>query len=100
MFSHCRGPNPTSIKQWQINIISKINIKFHFGRICINDTKNIQMLNHNSSSKNIVITHVTLDKFSHIFQYEEIRHFRLEEYFYYPNIFAYFQKTRVEGGGI
>ena len=100
MFSHCRGPNPTSIKQWQINIISKINIKFHFGRICINGTKNIQMLNHHSSSKNIVITHVTLDKLCHIFQYEEIGHFRLEEFFYYPNIFAYFQKTRVEGSGI
>lgn len=50
------------------------------------------MLNHNSSSKNIVITHVTLDKFSHIFQYEEIRHFRLEEYFYYPKIFPTFKK--------
>ena len=58
------------------------------------------MLNHHSSSKNIVITHVTLDKLCHIFQYEEIGHFRLEEFFYYPNIFAYFQKTRVEGSGI
>jgi hypothetical protein len=62
VFSHCRGPNPTSIKQWQINIISKNNIKFRFWENLHKWPENNSNVRSFFTDKNIFISDITVVK--------------------------------------